>query len=336
MRILVLGGTAWRGGEVARAALARGHEVTCLARGRSGQAPRGARLVAADRGEPTAYEQVAGLDWDGVVDVSWQPGFVRSAVAALGPRARTWVYVSSGSVYAAHGTIGADESSPLLPALEGDVAGLEQYGEAKVACERHVLDGVGDRAVIARAGLIGGPGDSSDRTGYWPLRFAHPATEDGTVLVPDAGAQSTQVVDVRDLARWLVGCVERQVRGVFNASGPATPLGDHLTAARSVAGHTGPVVAVPTSWLVEREVEEWSGPRSLPLWLSTPGWEGFAARSTRAAVGAGLVCRPLEETLRDVLAWELQVGPGRPRKAGLSPDDERDLVSAARISAARR
>lgn len=327
MRILVLGGTAWLGGEVARAALERGHEVTCLARGQSGAVPTGARLVLADRGEPAAYAAVAGLDWDGVVDVSWQPGFVRGAVEALAARARTWVYVSSGSVYAEHGTPGADESAALLPPLEADVADREQYGEAKVACERIVLDEVGaDRVVVARAGLIGGPGDISDRTGYWPLRFAHPATRDGAVLVPDAGDLSTQVVDVRDLAAWLVRCAEEQVRGVFNVSGPATPLREHLAGARAVAGHTGRVVAAPPDWLVAQGVEEWAGPRSLPLWLHSAGWEGFAARSTESAVGAGLVCRPLEETLRDVLAWELRTGPGRPRKAGLAPADERELI----------
>ena len=330
MRILILGGTAWLGGEVARTALERGHEVTCLARGRSGAVPAGARLVAADRGDEAAYEQVRQQDWDGVVDVSWQPGFVRSALAALADRTGTWVYVSSGSVYAEHGTPGSDESTPLLPAHEGDTAGLEQYGEAKVACERHVRDVAGDRAVIARAGLIGGPGDHSDRTGYWPLRFAHPATDDGAVLVPDAPDQGTQVIDVRDLARWLVESVERARRGVLNLVGDVRPLGEHLATARGVAGHDGPLVPVSTAWLVEHGVEEWAGERSLPMWLSTPGWEAFGSRSNAAARATGLELRPLAETLRDTLAWELQAGPGRARRAGLSPEDERALIAAAR------
>lgn len=74
MRILVLGGTSWLGGEVARTALARGHEVTCLARGESGQTPPGVRFVRADRGDDTAYDEVGAQDWEGVVDVSSSTG----------------------------------------------------------------------------------------------------------------------------------------------------------------------------------------------------------------------------------------------------------------------
>jgi 2'-hydroxyisoflavone reductase len=331
MKILVLGGTSWLGGEVARVGLERGHAVTCLARGDSGQVPPGATFVRADRGEDTAYDGVCVHDWDGIVDVSWQPGFVRGAVSALAGRTGTWVYVSSCSVYAEHDTIGADESATLLPALEGDEATLETYGEAKVACERTVLDGVADdKAVIARSGLIGGPGDHTDRTGYWPLRFMHPSTDDGAVLVPAAEDVSTQVLDVRDLAAWLVRCIEDSASGIFNVSGPATPLSEHLAVARAAAGHTGPLVAVNNQWLVAHGVEEWAGPRSLPLWLHAAGMEGFAARNTDAAVAAGLVCRPLEQTLSDVLAWEVALGRGRPRRAGLTPAHERQLIEAAR------
>lgn len=327
--ILVLGGTSWLGGEVARAALAAGHSVTCLARGLSGHAPPGVTFVCADRGEDTAYEQARDQDWDGVVDVSWQPGFVRGALTALAGRTRTWVYVSSCSVYAEHDTIGADESVALLPALDGDTAEPEQYGEAKVACERAVLEGVGPGgAVIARSGLIGGPGDHTGRSGYWPLRFAHPATDDGSVLVPADQDIGTQLVDVRDLAVWLVRCVEEPVSGVFNVAGPTTPLSGHLAVARAVAGHTGPLVAVANEWLVAHHVQEWAGPRSLPLWLHSPGSAGFGARSAAAGVAAGLDCRPLAQTLADVLAWEVAQGGGRPRGAGLSQQEERQLIDA--------
>jgi nucleoside-diphosphate-sugar epimerase len=327
MNILVLGGTAWLGREVVLAALEQGHAVTALARGESGSVPGAAQLVRADRGMPEAYDAVADHDWDVVVDVARQPSHVRGAVAALGARARSWVFVSSCSVYAQDDSPGDDESAALHPPHEADDAGWETYGARKVACESAVLAALGDRALVARSGLIAGPGDHTDRTGYWPLRFAHPATADGTVLVPDAEL-ATQVVDVRDLAAWLVTAGAAGARGVVNASGPVVPLESHLGTARAVAGHTGEVVPVSQDWLLGHDVQPWSGPRSLPLWLPLPDYAGFMARDTSSAQALGLRTRPLAQTLADTLEWELSHGPNRPRKAGLSPAEEDELLRA--------
>ena len=327
MEILVLGGTAWLGGEVVHAALEQGHAVTALARGESGSVPGAARLVRADRAQADAYDAVTDRDWDVVVDVARQPSHVRGAVAALGARSRSWVFVSSCSVYARDDSPGDDESAAVHPPHDGDDDGWETYGARKVACESAVLAAVGDRAVVARSGLIAGPGDHTDRTGYWPLRFAHPATSDGTVLVPDAEL-ATQVVDVRDLAAWLVTAGAAGATGVVNASGPVVPLASHLGTARAVAGHTSELAAVSQEWLLEHDVQPWSGPRSLPIWLPLPDHAGFMARDTSAARALGLRSRPLAQTLADTLEWELRRGHGRPRKAGLSPAEEGELLSA--------
>lgn len=328
MRLLLLGGTAWLGRCAAATALELGHDVTCLARGGSGEPADGVTLLRADREEPGAYDEAAGHEWDAVIDVAMQPGRVRGAVEALARCSRTFAFVSSASVYADDDTPGADERAPVKTALEGDVMKtMESYGEAKVACEQHVLRGYGpERSLIVRPGLIGGPGDISDRTGYWPLRFSRPVSDDGSVLVPDAPHLSTQVLDVRDLALWLVESAASGRSGTFNAMGDPWPLPAHLQMAREVAGHTGPLAEVDQDWLLAHDVEPWMGKRSLPLWLPLPDYAGFGARSTTAARAAGLEPRPLGETLADTLAWEVETSPDRARKAGLSADDERALL----------
>src|SRR5579875_335421 len=328
MRVLILGGTVFLSRATAAEAVGRGHQVTCLARGQSGSVPPGAQLVRADRsGGPATYDELTG-EWDEVVDVSWDPTHVREAVAALGPRSAHWTYVSSCSVYADHDQPGADESAPLLEPLGDQSATIERYGEAKVACEQAVTAALGDRALRCRAGLIGGPGDPSDRFGYWPARFARDAEP---VLAPDAPDCATQTIDVRDLAAWLVGAAERGVAGARNAVGETIPLPEVVALARAAAGHRGPLVAADPAWLMQQGVEPWAGPDSLPLWLPPDaGYGAFARRSVDAALADVLHRRPLSETLADTLADERRAGLSRPRRAGLSPERERQLVAAWR------
>ncbi len=330
MRVLILGGTAWLGGTVARYAVAHGHEVTCLARGESGSVPDGVRLVTDDRNRPEAYDSLVNTRWDLVLDVSRQPGQVRSALAALSERSERWVFVSSGSVYADHSRPGAGLDTPLLPGLDGDVAALETYGEGKVACEEACRAARGDDVLLARSGLIAGYGDRSDRLGYWPGRYALAQEDGGPVLVPERTDRPAQFVDVEDLAAWLVEAGLRGVTGAVDAYGPQRVLGDVLAAAREVAGFTGTEVSVSDEALHAAGVDEFMGERSLALWLADPEWAGFSARDTTSAQAAGLEVRGLDETLRDALAWERELGLARAgRRAGLDRSDELAIIAAA-------
>lgn len=318
--VLVLGGTGWLSGHVARRWIAAGADVTCLARGgRPG--PDGADLVVADRDDPLAYDLVAEREWDEVVDISSRAAHVASAVAALASRTRHWTYVSSLSVYADETTIGADESAPLAtPAEPGDAY---DYAREKAAAELSVRTALGDRAAIVRPGLIVGPGDPSDRFGYWVGRFA--LADDGPVLVPASPRLMVQVIDVEDVVDFVFTAGRDRRSDVANATGDTMAFAEFVGLARAEAGHSGILVSEPDEWLTAHGVAHWMGPRSLPLWLPAD-MPGFSTRSNAAYRAAGGAFRPFRDTLARTLADERERGLDRPRMSGLSRAEELELL----------
>jgi nucleoside-diphosphate-sugar epimerase len=319
MKLLLLGGTAFLGRAIAAEAVTRGVEVTCLARSTSA-APAGVTFVTADRDDETALAEVAQQDWDAVVDVSRQPGQVRRAVRDL--TTAHFIFISTTSVYAYGDRLEQNEDAPTLAALDGDVmTDMSTYGPAKVACEEAVRAAAVTSTII-RPGLIGGPGDTSSRTGYYPWRFAHPTGQD--VLVPDDPDFPCALIDVDDLAAWTLTVAQNRIAGTYNATGRTTPLAEVLDIARRVAGDDSPPARpVPVEILRAAGVESWMGPKSLPLWIDDPADRYGATASTDAARAQGLTTRPLAETFARVLPYE--EGRLGPRRAGLSDVDEREL-----------
>ena len=215
MKLLVLGGTMFLSRAVAEEALRRGHDVTCACRGVSGTIPDGAAHVVWDRGGEETPPDLTSGSFDAVVDVARHPSYVRNAVAAL-PDAH-WIFVSTINVYSDDSIPnGTPDTLPLHEPVDTDedpTASPEVYGAMKVSCERTVLDGAAS-AMVVRPGLIVGPGDPTGRFSYWPSRLA----DGGEVLAPGSPDDAVQVIDVRDLAAWIVDAAEARSTGVYDGT----------------------------------------------------------------------------------------------------------------------
>ena len=328
MRLLVLGGTVFLSRAVAVEAVRRGHEVTCGCRGESGSVPEGAAHVAWDRRDTAPSGLVDGNGFDAVLDVARHPSWVRSAVAAF-PDAH-WVLLSTISVYTddstPQGTVDTLPTHEPIHTDEDPASGPEVYGAMKVACEHAVTDGAGSWVVI-RPGLIVGPGDRSGRFSYWPNRIA----EGGEVLAPGSPDERVQVIDVRDLASWLVDCAEARATGVFHGTGRAMSRADFLEQVADGVGLDVPDrrwTWVDQEFLAEHDVDPWDGPRSLPVWLPQPGYAWLMSVDVEASYDAGLRTRRLADTARDTLAW-LRDEPDSP-VAGLDRAAEANVLAAWR------
>ncbi|WP_426245589.1 NAD-dependent epimerase/dehydratase family protein [Nocardioides sp. LHG3406-4] len=321
MRLLVLGGTQFLSHAVAAEALGRGHDVTCACRGVSGEVADGAELIVWDRADD-APPDVTGTGWDAVVDVSRVPSHVRRAVAAV-PDAH-WVFVSTINVYPDNHLPGTPATSRLHEPITEDLdpaSSPEAYGAMKVACEQIVTEGTASSMVI-RPGLIVGPGDGTGRFTYWPWRL----DRGGEVLAPGSPDDSVQIIDVRDLAGWIVDSAESRRTGTYDGVGEILGIGELLAQAAEGTGFDGSFTWVDQGFLGDQGVQPWSGDDGIPLWLPRPEYDGMTAHDPTPSFEAGLGVRSVADTTRDTLAW-LQETPGAAR-TGISSEVEARVLAA--------
>jgi 2'-hydroxyisoflavone reductase len=319
MRILVLGGTKFAGRAFVDAALGRGDTVTLFNRGKTN--PGLFPAVETVTGDRTAdLSALDGRDWDAVIDVAcYDPAVARLSAQAFAGRTGRYVFVSTVSVYASQRTRQAQlEDAPVAQLAEG-MTFPENYGPNKALSEQVVLEVYGDRALIARPGLIVGQHDPTDRFAYWPRRIAR----GGRVLAPGDPADLTQFIDARDLAAFLADGCHHAVGGVFNLAGTPCPFGILLDLCRTAAYSGAEITWIRTDRLVAGGVSPDMG---VPLWVGEPGYEAFNDVDNSRAIAAGLTLRPVLETIRDTLAWDLARGGPEPGKEGLSAAEEERLL----------
>jgi 2'-hydroxyisoflavone reductase len=325
MKILIIGGTKFLGRHLVDAARAAGHEVTLFNRGKTNPALfPDLETITGDREQE--LEKLSGREWDAVIDVAgYLPRIVRLSAEALKDSVRRYVFISSISVYADNRKVGIDESYPVGKLQDESVEEItgETYGPLKALAEKAVQDMYGDRALIVRPGLIVGPYDPTDRFTYWPMRVKR----GGDMITPDKPQTPIQIIDVRDLSEFIIKLIEENASGVYNATGPDYELmmGEFLDACKRVAGSVAAFHWASAEFLAEHGVQPWS---DMPVWIpDTEEDAGFSRIDVSRAIDAGLAFRPLEDTIRDTIAWVETRPEDHEWRAGLNPDKERILLA---------
>jgi 2'-hydroxyisoflavone reductase len=322
--ILVLGGTGFIGPHLVRHAVARGHRVTIFTRGRhDADLPDPvARLIGDRNGQLDALK---GKRWDAVIDDSaTNPDWVAMSTELLKDFVGAYLFTSSTGVYYPYLERGVDESAPVRYDADDPKDGSATFGVAKARCERQTLKAFGNRAIIVRPTYIVGPGDTSDRFPYWPVRLAR----GGEVLAPGRRDDPVQFIDVRDLAEFMVHLLEEKGSGIYNVAGPraAMSASAFYEAARAALDAKVTYVYVDDyAFLSDHKIDE-----AIP-WAMLKGNDyGMMSVNNARAIRAGLGFRPLATTVRDTLSWWPTVPEARRAKPRftITPEMEAKALAA--------
>ncbi len=362
LRVLILGGTGFLGPACTEAALARGHSITLFNRGRIEElrkdrgrpsaVPDGVEVLYGNRdpektaddwksgvpgkerndASPKGLSQLVGKSFDAVIDTSgYVPRLVKASAELLAKSVAHYVFISSISVYAKNDVVGQDESGALAtiadPTTEEMGASFENYGALKALCEQAADAAMPGRVTNIRPGFIVGPRDTTARFLYWPVR----AAQGGEFVVPGVPEDPIQIIDVRDLAEWIVRVIEAKSFGAFNATGPASELSMKSFAdacVKGVAAAASPVF-VSNEFLQARRLSH----AQFPLYAPPSGeTAGFHRTSIKKALAAGIKFRPVDETAKASYEWYQSLPPDVQKSVVrlMDRDKEAELLKAWR------
>jgi 2'-hydroxyisoflavone reductase len=172
-----------------------------------------------------------------------------------------------------------------------------------------------------RPTYVVGPDDYSWRFPWWVARIAR----GGDVLAPGPEAAPAQVIDVRDMATWMVGLFEQGAEGAFHAVSPE-PVFTWRQELTAIADAVAPAGTTLT-WVDADFVHAAGLPEgTLPLWSGDDPDVWTMGADPAKAYATGLSPRPLVETARDTLAWVRTVE--QPADVGLDAEREAELLAA--------
>ncbi len=327
MNILVLGGTQFLGRHIVEALLSTGHKVSVFTRGISkDELPVEVERLRGDRDNgPSGLAALTGRSWDVCVDVSgYTSRQVRASAELLQARVRRYIFISAVSVYGDPDRQPVCETDRLLPPAAEDVVEVngETYGPLKVACENIVRAVFGARSTVLRPQIVVGPHDQSARYSYWVDRVAR----GGQMLAPGDGTDHVQVVDVRDVARFVGTVIDDDLGGEFNLAGPRLTWAEFFTALGAENLVWVSVEIIKSAGLTFQE---------LPLFRPERGARSSLMHvSCARAIQAGLALTDAAVTARDTRAWiKSRGGNVSEMTAALPSVAEAALIDRARAQA---
>lgn len=333
MKVLILGGTKFVGKHLVSALEERDHEITLFNRGVTN--PHIFPHIERIHGDRSINQGIHALEnvlkncrFDAIIDTSgYNPLIVQKSTSLCEGKVNQYIFVSTIAVYANFSTRFIDENAEIIQ-LDPDTFEYDPpeklYGGYKAMCELLVERSFPKSSLIIRPGLIVGPDDPTDRFTYWPHRFA----KGGDILLPKIATDAiVQFIDVRDLARFIVIAMEKKLTGAYNVTSEPNKLtsGAVWNACMKVTDEDCNLVPVDLDFLLQEGLQEWM---ELPLWIArSSNMPGYMSIDVQKAITAGLVIRPLSETIKDILIWCKDRPAEYEWKPGLSPVKEQEILA---------
>lgn len=331
LKILMLGGTGFLGPHTVQFAIDRGHDVTLFNRGRSKENlfPDLEKLIGNRDPEVDAgLSALKGRKWDCVIDTSsYVPRIAGASAQLLKDHSEQYLMISTISVYSQFSQLNMDESAAVGTLEDPTVETVDgaTYGPLKAYSEQAVTEQFGAGTTILRPGLIVGPRDRTDRYSYWPVR----ASRGGDMLCPGNGSDLVQYIDVRDLAEFIVHCLEQKTTGIFNtiSDSKTETVKDMVDTCIEVSGAETNAVWADTDFLTEQGIRPWA---DMPVWVPNAGeMAGLSQIDVRRAFAAGMKIRNRKETALDTLNWFKTLPEERQKtlRAGIKSEREQEVLA---------
>jgi nucleoside-diphosphate-sugar epimerase len=235
MNLLVIGGSGFLSGTVVREAIAAGHRVTIVTRGRRPVPPE-VEAVVADRADHAAMSAALGnRKFEAVIDcIGFKAEDAAQDVELFAGRAGHLVFISTDFVYG-----GEPRRLPLTE--DASTAALNTYGRNKRAGEELLMrqaPAAGLGVTVLRPPHILGSGShlgTGSLQGRDPMllgRLRHGAP----IVLLDGGELLIQPVSATDVARAALSCI---VHATAGRGAPATRRSGAPVAVYNIAGPDG-------------------------------------------------------------------------------------------------